>query len=75
MSVNANERARLGARLRHAREAGGLSLEEVAQRSGVIKSLLSRVERDITSPSIASLVGIRDAGGRASRPLPRRILR
>ncbi|HWE10972.1 MAG TPA: XRE family transcriptional regulator [Solirubrobacteraceae bacterium] len=63
MSVNANERVRLGARLRHAREASRLSLEEVAQRSGVTKSFLSRVERDITSPSIASLVGICDAVG------------
>lgn len=65
MSVNANERVRLGARLRHAREARRLSLEEVAQRSGVTKSFLSRVERDITSPSIASLVGICDAVGLA----------
>jgi transcriptional regulator with XRE-family HTH domain len=63
VSVNANERVRLGARLRHAREASRLSLEEVAQRSGVTKSFLSRVERDITSPSIASLVGICDAVG------------
>jgi transcriptional regulator with XRE-family HTH domain len=63
VSVNGNERVRLGARLRHAREASRLSLEEVAQRSGVTKSFLSRVERDMTSPSIASLVGICDAVG------------
>jgi transcriptional regulator with XRE-family HTH domain len=63
VSVNANERLRLGARLRHARESSRLSLEEVAQRSGVTKSFVSRVERDLTSPSIASLVGICDAVG------------
>jgi transcriptional regulator with XRE-family HTH domain len=63
VSVDANERVRLGARLRHAREASRLSLEEVAQRCGVTKSFLSRVERDMTSPSIASLMGICDAVG------------
>ena len=40
-----------------------MSLEEVAARSGVTKSFLSRVERDLTSPSVASLVGICDALG------------
>jgi transcriptional regulator with XRE-family HTH domain len=40
-----------------------MSLEEVAGRSGVTKSFLSRVERDLTSPSVASLVGICDALG------------
>ncbi len=56
-------RVRFGARLRHAREASRLSLGEVAARSGVTKSFLSRVERDITSPSVASLIGICDALG------------
>lgn len=54
---------RLGARLRHAREASRLSLGEVAERCGVTKSFLSRVERDMTSPSIASLVCICEALG------------
>lgn len=52
------DRLRLGARLRHAREAGRLSLAEVAARSGVTKSFLSRVERDETSPSVATLADI-----------------
>jgi transcriptional regulator with XRE-family HTH domain len=55
--------ARFGARLRHAREASRMSLGEVAARSGVTKSFLSRVERDRTSPSVASLIGICDALG------------
>jgi transcriptional regulator with XRE-family HTH domain len=59
----ADGRVRLGARLRHAREASRLSLADVAERSGVTKSFLSRVERDATSPSVASLVGICDALG------------
>ena len=63
MALQTQERAHFGARLRHAREVSRLSLEEVAQRSGVTKSFLSRVERDMTSPSIASLIGICDALG------------
>lgn len=52
---------RFGARLRHAREESRLSLAEAAARSGVTKSFLSRVERDRTSPSVASLVAICEA--------------
>jgi transcriptional regulator with XRE-family HTH domain len=64
MGVSGNdERVRFGARLRHAREASRLSLAELAARSGVTKSFLSRVERDETSPSVASLLGICDALG------------
>jgi transcriptional regulator with XRE-family HTH domain len=40
-----------------------MSLGDLAQRSGVTKGFLSRVERDATSPSVASLVGICDALG------------
>src|SRR2546429_9721040 len=63
MAAAANGRVRLGARLRHAREASRMSLGDVAERSGVTKSFLSRVERDETSPSVASLVGICEAVG------------
>jgi transcriptional regulator with XRE-family HTH domain len=61
--VNANGRLRFGGRLRHAREANRMSLGDLAARSGVTKSFLSRVERDETSPSVASLVAICDALG------------
>jgi transcriptional regulator with XRE-family HTH domain len=57
------DRVRFGARLRHAREASRLSLGDVAARSGVTKGFLSRVERDETSPSVASLLGICEALG------------
>src|SRR5579875_3293649 len=63
MVMNEDQRVRFGARLRHARVTSRLSLGELAERSGVTKSFLSRVERDITSPSVASLVGICDALG------------
>ena len=63
MAVNGDARVRFGARLRHAREASRLTLGDVAERSGVTKSFLSRVERDMTSPSVSSLLGICDALG------------
>ena len=61
--MSGNGRVRIGARLRHARESSRLSLADVATRSGVTKSFLSRVERDEASPSVASLVAICEAIG------------
>lgn len=52
---------RLGARLRHAREQRRLSLGDVAARTGLTKGFLSRVERDETSPSVASLLSVCEA--------------
>lgn len=46
----------VGARLRHARLERRYTLDQVAQLSGMTKGFLSRVERDLTSPSVASLV-------------------
>lgn len=48
--------ARLGARLRAARKAHGYTLEQLATAAGLTKGFLSRVERDETSLSVASLV-------------------
>jgi transcriptional regulator with XRE-family HTH domain len=45
----------LGARLRSLRQARRLTLRDVSQRAGVTESFLSQVERDVTSPSIATL--------------------
>lgn len=45
----------LGSRLRDARRARGLTLRALAERAGVTESFLSQVERDVSSPSIASL--------------------
>jgi transcriptional regulator with XRE-family HTH domain len=47
---------RIGARLRAARRERGLSLAAVAARSGLTKGFLSEVERDLTSPSVGSLL-------------------
>ena len=48
--------ARVGARLRAARQAAGLTLTAVAAQAGLTKGFLSRLERDEVSPSVASLV-------------------
>lgn len=49
-------RVAIGARIRSARLAQSLTLSQVATASGLTKGFLSRVERDETSPSVASLV-------------------
>ncbi len=43
----------IGPRLKALREAGGLSLRDLAERSGVSAPMLSQVERNETSPTIA----------------------
>ena len=45
----------LGARIRAVRQARHLTLRDVSERAGVTESFLSQVERDVTSPSIATL--------------------
>jgi len=51
----------LGARVRALREAMGLSLRDLADRTGVSAPMLSQVERGETSPTLA--VAARIAGG------------
>jgi transcriptional regulator with XRE-family HTH domain len=48
--------AAFGKRLRLRRQELGLTLEEAAQRSGLGRSFISEIERDMVSPSIASLL-------------------
>ena len=50
-----DEEPLIGASLRGARRRQGLTLRQVADRVGVTESFLSQVERDIASPSIATL--------------------
>jgi transcriptional regulator with XRE-family HTH domain len=45
----------LGERIRTRREARGESLRQLAEATGLTQSFLSQVERDLTSPSVASL--------------------
>jgi transcriptional regulator with XRE-family HTH domain len=51
-----NNEVRIGAKLRAARKAHGLTLDQLAAAAGLTKGFLSRVERDETSPSVASLI-------------------
>ncbi|MFC8039156.1 helix-turn-helix domain-containing protein [Paenarthrobacter sp. NPDC057355] len=46
----------IGSRIRAARQTQRLTIEQVADATGLTKGFLSRVERDLTSPSVASLV-------------------
>lgn len=55
VSAAPGQRARIGARLRAARVRQGLTLDNVAGAAGVTKGFLSRLERDETSPSVATL--------------------
>jgi transcriptional regulator with XRE-family HTH domain len=50
-----------GATLREQRRRLNLTLEEVARRIGVTKGFLSEVERDRASPSVATLMRLREA--------------
>lgn len=46
----------IGARLRNHRLRQHMTIEQVAEASGLTKGFISRVERDQTSPSVATLV-------------------
>jgi transcriptional regulator with XRE-family HTH domain len=45
----------LGPRIRALRQARKVTLRELAEQAGVTESFLSQVEREVTSPSIASV--------------------
>jgi transcriptional regulator with XRE-family HTH domain len=59
----------LGRRLGALRKLNGLSLEEVAHRSGLTKSYLSKVERAVSQPSIATVLKLSRALGVTSGQL------
>lgn len=48
----------IGRKLKELRVAKGLTQEELADRAELSKGFISQVERDLTSPSIATLVDI-----------------
>lgn len=49
---------RVGERIRDMRLSYGLTQEELAHRSSLTKGFISQLERDLTSPSLESLLGI-----------------
>src|SRR5215213_10053115 len=54
---------RFGSRLRAARQARGLSAQQVAEAAGVTKGFVAQIERAETSPSVATLLRMCDALG------------
>lgn len=60
-SPSAGEPPRIGPRLRAARRARGLTLDALVRLTGLDKSFLSRMERDLTSASVASLLKVCEA--------------
>ncbi|MEU9125786.1 cupin domain-containing protein [Streptomyces sp. NPDC048506] len=53
----------IGRHLRRERQARGLTLEQLAERTGLSRSYLSNVERDVNSPTINTLRTIVNALG------------
>lgn len=51
-----NATVAIGPRIRLARQARRMTIEQVAVATGLTKGFLSRVERDLTSPSVSSLL-------------------
>jgi transcriptional regulator with XRE-family HTH domain len=54
---------RIGAQLRAARLASRRSMAQVAEQSGLTKGFLSKLERDLTNVSVASLIRLCDTLG------------
>jgi transcriptional regulator with XRE-family HTH domain len=48
----------LGKRIREARKAQGLTLQDVASEVGLTVSHISQIERGVTNPSVSALLGI-----------------
>lgn len=48
----------IGARIKSRRKALGLTLQELADRSGLSKPFLSQAERDLTTPSLMSMLSL-----------------
>jgi transcriptional regulator with XRE-family HTH domain len=59
----AEPRTQLGAGLRQLRRTKGLTMDELAQRVGVDKAHLSRIENNLRSPSVAMLSQLAEALG------------
>ncbi|MBF8983946.1 helix-turn-helix transcriptional regulator [Lutibacter sp. B2] len=53
----------IGSKLKSLRNLNGLTQEELATRADLTKGFISQIERDLTSPSIATLVDILEVLG------------
>ena len=61
--VNNDEPPRVGLTLQALRQARSLSLEDLSRKSGVSKSMLSQVERNLANPTIALVWRLSNALG------------
>lgn len=59
----------IGNKIKQLRLQRGLTQEELAARTELSKGFISQLERDITSPSIATLMDILEALGHRRRRL------
>jgi transcriptional regulator with XRE-family HTH domain len=48
----------LGAKIRHLRQINGLAQSDLAERAGLTKGAISQIERNLSSPSVATLFEI-----------------
>jgi len=53
-----NQRAAIGSRLRAARRSQQLTIDQLATATALTKGFISRIERDMTSPSVSTLVSL-----------------
>ncbi|MCJ8324193.1 MAG: helix-turn-helix transcriptional regulator [Rhizobiales bacterium] len=58
ISLAAAEGAALGEKLRVRRRALGMTLKQVADQAGLTVGFISQIERNITAPSLSSLVSV-----------------
>jgi transcriptional regulator with XRE-family HTH domain len=63
----------LGEELRKAREAAGLTQEELSFRAGLSRPYISQLEGDKKSPTLATLFLVCDALGISAADLVRRV--
>src|SRR5580692_11630799 len=67
--VKSGEPPRVGQSLQGRRQALGMSLEDLARKSGVSKSMLSQIERNQTNPTVALVWRLANALGVAMTDL------
>ena len=61
--MSINESISIGEKIKQLRIKLGLTQEELAARTELSKGFISQLERDLTSPSIATLMDILEALG------------
>lgn len=59
----------IGQRIRDSRKGRGMTLQQLAEASGISSSMLSLVERGLASPSIGSLIVVGEALGKSMSDL------